>query len=356
MGKKIVILLILNYFILLLFSVFLEISILGRTATDVQNLMSLSADMAIMQLQAADEVFTAVSAQDDVTTIKVAGSTSFVPEPLSIFAFDVNRKEAFFRRQFQGNDFEEWLEIAKVKTMELPYVGTGGTIALAEVPVVLQMGEEVVGSLGAPQELIHTYGFDRAEQTFDGGGTFFRTPISLGLTYFNSELLGALFMSNVDLLMRGHFSNISQGEGLLHTGFGDTELLDYSGAPFHAINNGRFSVLRGGLRAISGSASNPLLLGTQSVDIEYKLINTADPAYDEMLLYLFSKDSAVFSSLGVVEYIIVAKMEFTLDVLPPIFSPFLRELAINVGGGRYAETGSWGTYTMHYTRFFAIDM
>lgn len=110
--------------------------------------------------------------------------------------------------------------------------------------------------------------------------SYYFTPISLGITYINEELLQALFVNNIDLLMRSKYMNFGTydlnsedcGNGVLRGAFypelADTESLN----DWNPINNGAFTFLRG--EKISGTAYGAQLFeGTVKPKIEYIVID-----------------------------------------------------------------------------------
>ena len=116
-----------------------------------------------------------------------------------------------------------------------------------------------------------------------GTGTpvsYYFTPISLGITYINEDLLQALFINNIDLLMRSKYMNFDNydlnsekcGNGVLKGAF-YPELTDTNSlSAWNPINNGAFTFLRGS--AISGTAYGAQLFeGTVKPKIEYIVID-----------------------------------------------------------------------------------
>lgn len=131
--------------------------------------------------------------------------------------------------------------------------------------------------------------------TYNSAGTpinYFFTPISLGITYINEELLQALFINNIDLLMRCKYTNLENydlnsercGSGVLRGAFypelADTESL----ADWNPINNGAFTFLRGPQLSGTGMGAQ-LFEGTVKPKIEYIVIDmyNNDPKNNQVL-------------------------------------------------------------------------
>ena len=138
---------------------------------------------------------------------------------------------------------------------------------------------------------------------------YYLTPISLGVTYINEELLQALFINNLDLLMRCKYMQNDEydltakqyGAGVLKGEFYpelvDTESLE----EFNPINNGLFTLLRG--KEISGTGENAKLYqGTVKPKVEYVVLNMYEnsPTNNEMLRQIlgprFSKNTEYFDN------------------------------------------------------------
>lgn len=120
--------------------------------------------------------------------------------------------------------------------------------------------------------------------------SYYFTPISLGITYINEDLLQALFVNNIDLLMRSKYTNLDSynleseecGNGVLKGAF-YSELTDVDSLrDWNPVNNGAFTFLRG--EKIAGTSQGAQLFkGTVMPKIEYIVIDMYDDNANDVL-------------------------------------------------------------------------
>lgn len=193
--------------------------------------------------------------------------------------------------------YTNWYYIPKLYQMGISDVLNYGSYAdshIKELHTPLGMGDDIT-------YLKNMYELNISEkQAYMEGSSdpisYYLTPISLGVTYINEDLLQALFMNNLDLLMRCKYmqnddydlTSRKYGAGVLKGEFYpelvDTESLE----EFNPINNGLFTLLRG--KAISGTGENAKLYqGTVKPKVEYIVLDMYKDSTknNEMLRQIF---------------------------------------------------------------------
>ena len=201
------------------------------------------------------------------------------------------------------------------------------------------------------------------------GTAYYTTPLSLGMTYLDADLLSYCFVNNMDLIMRSkylkddettsikHFIYEDAGVGLPTIGLADNRLSsNYESIvkKYNIINDGLFAFVKGDYsnsyykQAVEG-ANN--ITRTSSVTIEYVSIDMFDSANDEILKQVFSaykgqtETFAGYSSVAEYlhemstdidvatgakpehKYIIVAKIDFYADVIVPYTTPLFKDFS-----------------------------
>lgn len=180
---------------------------------------------------------------------------------------------------------------SSIKELHMPW-GEGDDIAYLKNMYELNVSEKLAYIEGSSEPI-----------------SYYLTPISLGVTYINEELLQALFINNLDLLMRCKYMQNDEydltakqyGAGVLKGEFYpelvDTESLE----EFNPINNGLFTLLRG--KEISGTGENAKLYqGTVKPKVEYIVLDMYEDnaTNNEMLRQIlgprFSKNTEYFDN------------------------------------------------------------
>lgn len=305
-AKNIIIIFIVNYLLLLLVCCFVELILISNNAQEVQLLMRTAADMALEQVQATDDFFTTgggyIMSNETGNTIR----TDVTPYQLNTLGVDgtykkVNMFEAVTNKHDLGDIFKTVYSPSKIgkfidenpNVLEVNFTagvvehsnagwvtGSGNAVnAIStiktnwyQVPTIAQLGNEITQNKATfaykmdGNKLTDTdtlgniwtmYDLNTAEKKMNLNNSpvsYYLTPLSLGVTYINEELLQAFFMNNLELLMRSKYANNrdsynlndeSCGAGMLKGSFYpelvDTETLKN----LNPINNGSFTLLRG---------------------------------------------------------------------------------------------------------------
>lgn len=425
-AKNIIIIFIVNYLLILLACCFLELIFIGSKAQEVQLLMRTAADMALEQVQATDDFFTTGGGYIMDGNVL---ATDVTPYQLNALGMNgkykqVNMFEAVTGKKDLGEIFKTVYSPAKIQgfidknpnSLEISFTAgvvehsNSGTSSFGnndvydtqislntnwyQVPMLAQLGRDIVGNKARfiykmdgnkvisstsnandPISQIWTmYDLENAERDMKLNNSevhYYLTPLSLGITYINEDLLQAFFMNNLELLMRSKYVtradyNLNSeecGNGILKGGFypelTDTKTLQ----SLNPINNGSFSLLRG-QRMGSTDMSIELYKGIMP-KIEYLVIdmysddNDSNSVQNQLLQQIFgprfSEDSenAAFSRRAVTgkllkemnaesiqnmkeltkggdiynhKPIIVAKVTFYADFIVPYSTVSLREM------------------------------
>lgn len=274
----------------------------------VNNYVSLAADMALINSQTVDDFFTdemygSTDANVAVSDINGRSSSSPVlkilaqsnssdnayttyssifnwyPETLSIVSTGDDFRDEVFDKLFTSNDdFKDWCENIGYKVTMPAYYSTGtstfGSEGWVNVPKLSRMGVWNGASTlpaGTEDMTLVNYAIRTNEWTQPKQkgyyGNYYLTPASCGLTYVNRDLVGELFVNNMDLLMRSKFDgNLSEYNGLNVTPFvheNEDNAIDYD-----IINNGLWSFAKG---------------TSKNVDVEYMLVDVFDDANDPII-------------------------------------------------------------------------
>ena len=343
-ARNIMIIFALNYLLILLVCCLLEIIFISNHAQDAQLLMRTAADMALEQVQATDDFFVTGGGYllNNEDGYKVTVNTGSKFEQVNLFPaftgvantksnvgqmyqklYGYGRMNEFVSNSLSGNPDSP----VKGNVLSLSFVGgaiqepktetvtVGGNEYLINssilytnwyyIPKLYQMGlngildmadYEAEGYIKVLNELmpnkandvtamINMYElWDSEKLAYMSGSSepisYYLTPISLGVTYINEELLQALFMNNLDLLMRCKYmqnadydlTSAKYGSGMLKGEF-YPELVDTDSlSEYNPINNGLFTLLRG--REVSGTGENAKFYqGTVKPKIEYVVID-----------------------------------------------------------------------------------
>lgn len=426
-AKNIIIIFVVNYLLILLACCFLELIFIGSKAQEVQLLMRTAADMALEQVQATDDFFTTGGGYimdgeelaTDVTPYKLnALGINGKYKQVNMFEAVTDKKEIgqIFKTVYSPAKMQDFID-KNPNSLEVYFTAgivehnndsggfdsDGGDVNNTQislntnwyhVPMLAQLGRDIVGnkarfiykmdgnkvlsSTGGANDPITQiwtmYDLEKAERNMDLKGSevhYYLTPLSLGITYINEDLLQAFFMNNLELLMRskyitrGNYNLNSEecGNGVLKGGF-YSELTDTKSLQgFNPINNGSFTLLRG-QRVGSTDMSIELYKGIMP-KIEYLVIdmysddNDSNSVQNQLLQQIFgprfseNSENAAFSKRAVTgkllkemnaesiqnmkeltgggdiynhKPIIVAKVTFYADFIVPYSTVSLREM------------------------------
>ncbi len=324
-AKNIVIIFILNYLLILLACSFLEIIFISNHAQTAQLLMRTAADMALEQVQATDDFFVTgggyLLENQGSYKLNVCTGTRF--EQVDLFPSftgltnSVSDIGNIYTKLYGGGKMKKFIEDSSILNLRFitgytqPPLGIDSDTNILvtnwyHVPKIYQMGKDILGvddgsilnnflSLGIPiynsgskqadvDAIMSMYELNNAtKKAYDSLGNeinYYYTPISLGITYINEDLLQALFINNIDLLMRSKYTQNSSydlssaecGNGIWCGSF-YKELVDTDSlSAWNPINNGAFTFLRG--TQVSGTSQGAMFFeGTVKPKIEYIVLD-----------------------------------------------------------------------------------
>lgn len=401
-ARNIIIILVVNYMILVVISGVLELHSLSNKAKEVQMVIRTAADTALQQTQLVDD-FMGFNERDSIKLkFPARDGSGFVEKDmfegtLGLDSTIDGNKEKIFSTLYDTNDFMMLSERLSPLRKPVKYWNANRTgFAWYYIPRASMMGLDILPSSdnvrgvkdadgnyvddAFANEILAAYDLN-SHIKYSGNEEYYNTPLNIGVTYLNEDLLGTLFMNNVDTLMRTKYrTNLNDekgGNGVLKgTTYADKINGDLTSK--NPINNGIFTVLRG--EQISDVNSVKAFTGVKPL-VLYRVIDMYDKKNDVMLERLFGANKGRFSSKA--EYlkdadknvlnpannlpyttkpIVVAKVTFYLDVLIPYYSIVARELRGSIGEGSSnfielkptAEDGADGTRRIAYTTFFAV--
>lgn len=420
-ARNILIILVINYLLISFVSSVSELWSIDAKAKHIQSMVSTAADMALLQAQTVDEFFLPGDGnveEDVVASIKTHRGGAFELIPLMEAFYGIrpnaeNASELLFRQLYDTPELRAFAAGLGVVTEPVSFWNDTRTgFSWYRVPAIAQVGLDLIGRpesvtrVTTPDgrsvtnekaaEIFENYGLNHFQKRSDVYGEeviFFQSPVNLGITYVNSDLLGRLFINNMDLLMRSKYARNSislmstqGGNGVLLGGTFNNSVVGTVNR-YNPINDGRFTLLRG------VAASNYFGFSSFSgitPEIEYQVIDMYDPANDPILINLFGGnrvlDGVAFSSKA--EYlramdrhiidpatgmpftfkpIVVAKVTFYADIIIPFSSILIRELRANVGNisgwnnfidlmrPATGRVGWSGNRLFKYTRLFIIE-
>lgn len=334
-AKNILIIFMVNYLVMLIACCFLEMIFIGSKAQEAQLLMQTAADMALDQVQATDDFFT--SAGGYLKELERA-STGLSSDPnaykMTVLKndghygkynlFEVATGETdydnIYEKVYNENVLRKWMTD---NPNVLGVTFTAGYTKIEEkskynfavnnywyqIPTLAQLGLYDAGSYikiyslnhksllsaEATDELWTQYGLrnKKKEVSINGINThYFNTPLSLGVTYINEDLLQAFFMNNLELLMRSKYANRKNynlnnedcGFGVLKTAYYPELVDDTTLNSLNPINNGSFTLLRGEKIRNNVTSSNGLSIYKGIMPkVEYFVIDMYDNKYNDLL-------------------------------------------------------------------------
>lgn len=404
--RNIIIILCVQYVLMVFVSAFIELSAISRRANEISNIIRTAADMALEQSQLIDE-FMAYGGREQYTLLMPRVDGNGFEEVDMIRAIfdkdssDESQIEEVYRTLYQTNDFMMLADRLGAMRRPVRYFTNPANPRMLDwyyIPRVSMVGTEILpntrSAVGVKdkygnyipdhhaQSLYKTYGIDTIMKE-SGGRKYFNTPINVGVTYLNKQLLGTLFMNNLDLLMRQKYegTNLNTYEGgngiLKGTTFSDR--IKGSLDAYYPIHNGKFSILRHNRNKTSAGVYS--FAGIEPL-VVYKVIDMYDPANDVLLSRIFGAYKGSYSSKA--EYlksldenaknptttpprpynskpIVVAKVTFYVDVVVPYSSLVFREMrssfgteAVNLVDISDPDAVVEGARRISYTRYFAV--
>lgn len=401
-ARNIIIILVLNYVLLLTISVFMELNAISAKATQVQKLVSTSAELALQQTQFVGDFMD--GSESSSFSLRMASDDGKGFKNVDLFEgmYGLNSKQEdnvskIYDMLYDNNDFKMLaLRTGVIKTPVKYYNYTKTGLTWYYMPKVAMVGSTMLPSMegsngitdllgnpvpaGFAKELLTAYGLDKHERV-SGGKSYYTHPLNIGITYLNEDLLSSLFVNNMDSLMRTKYSSkdltkYDGGNGLLEGNTYATNIKNTVDTQ-NPIHNGVFTYLRGEER-IKSSTGVSAFNGIKPT-VVYKVIDMYDPDNDDLLVELFGAnkdgystkaeylkqtDSEILNPVTRQPYnskpIVVAKVTFYADIVVPYFSVAVRELADYVYGGEKGnmmgiknDDGS-DVRRFSYTTYFAV--
>lgn len=348
--KHIITMIILTYATSLILSGFVESLYMYEKVSQLNFIMRTAGDMALEQTQITDDFFKPEDSfvvQDRLENasdehkdfkIKVPNTTNTKFEEVNLYqeytginATSANAKSAIYHTLYSvdGSAFKQELDSSdpealtkeKIKKIKTPIINinSAGGLDTIFIPTLAQMGIANTGTYkeqtvddkkgirgdfsnyitssdlqGMNKELRKGYELDRVTKMSELDGKdidYYLTPLSLGITYLDKDLLQLLFINNVNLLMRAKYSDNMDGGGSDYIGRGIlrgqtfADVVDNSagGMDENYINNGIISVEVGSPSPGHGKLRQGSSNRNERVEIRYKVIDMYDNANERIL-------------------------------------------------------------------------
>jgi len=404
--RNIIILLVAQYVLLLFISGFYELRSISKKSEEILTMIRTAADMALEQSQLVDE-FMSYGGRESYTLLMPAlDGSGFKEVDMIEGIFNKNSKDESLKREifeeiYATNEFMMLADRLGAMRRPVRYFTNPSnptTLDWYYIPRVSLMGTNILPStrsvLGVKDKWGNYISDSHAAALYrdyrledymkeSGGREYYNTPISLGITYLNTKLLGTLFMNNMDLLMRQKYvpdfnlNTYEGGNGVLK-GVTFSSKIKGDLSMYYPIHNGSFTILRHNRNTTNAGVYS--FTGIEPL-VVYKVIDMYDPANDELLQRLFgankgsyptkaeylkSLDERVINPVTSRPYeskpIVVAKVTFYVDVIVPYSSLVFREMRATFGTEEFNlidikdPDGSVipGAKRISYTCYFAV--
>lgn len=405
---------IISYLLIMIISGAVDGVFLQEKARQVNYVIKTASDMALEQAQVTDDFFKAGEG------FYIAGALGAEHNPYTFMTFDadnetINYNDNIYQRytgktekgeiydylfSANGSNFKDYInkvtpaKLEKLTTQYYIYNGATSTMQKLEAPTLMQMGVEVnstprvegaktdtdIGITGSLSGIIGNTGdgfalknstnaegyeinsVSKLSYNHDTGEyeNYFLTPLALGVTYLDPDLLQRLYINNVNLLMRaayieevthptGYVGRVEGGKGVLR---GETYSQDLKIDPTldrQAINNGQITAIIGDYDLATNMFQGPI---NREAVVEYKVIDMYNNSNAEILKEVlgvipkseFNKQGVAVGNYGgyyrkidtlnigttgvqkTSKPMVVAKVTFKLDVIIPYSTPSMREL------------------------------
>lgn len=405
---KILLFLIINSLLILIVSIFLENSAIEHKGLRTRSLMETAADMALEHLGQTDEFFIK-DGEDGSFNINIQGvDGKYTNMNMYEAIYNSRDKSEIFLKLFDTPDFKAFSR--NLSNMRIPFTRYNketNTFKWYTYPRIASVGLDILPSHknvreikgyydnsimpeGEAQEFYRDMGLNTHLR--HSGRVYCVSPLNLGVTYINRQLLSAMFINNMDLLMRNKYAkndkdlNEEEGGNGIYKGSTYANKITANLDEYNPINNGEFTLLRG--EELEGTESSIKAYKGILPDIKYKVIDMYDPQNDILLSILFgakktTEDGQTFDSKA--EYlkymdrdilnhvdnqpyneklIVVAQVTFYLDVIVPFTTTIIRGFRTKLdppennfidlhrdNGGKKAFSGN---DLLTYTRYFAV--
>lgn len=315
-AKNIIIIFILNYLLIFLCCCFIEVIMAGNKANEVALLVQTAGDMALEQVQATDDFFVTGkgyllstdgnSLNDNSGGYKInVLSTTGDYVKTNVFEAFTNQSDIgnIYNSLYGGNKINNFINenkgVLRIQTLVGAQETFNGTNLLKwyNIPTIAQLGTDSVASnagfladILSGERAVDQSKFmeikkmyelgSSAKKTYVGGNIvdYYLTPLSLGITYINEDLLQAFYMNNLDLLMRSKYANNGRNLKTEEGGYGvyKTEMYpqlvdDDTLSSLNPINNGSVTLIRG--QRITGTKSEFEFYKGLKPKVEYVVVD-----------------------------------------------------------------------------------
>lgn len=289
-AKNIIIIFLLNYLLIFLCCCFIEIIMVGNKANEVALLVQTAGDMALEQVQATDDFFVSgkgylLSTDGNSLSDNQGGykinvlSTSGNYVKTNVFEAYTNQSDigSIYNSLYGGGKINNFIEdnrgVLRIQTLVGVQDTFDGTNLLKwyNIPTISQLGTDSVASnagfladIISGEKAIDQTDFTQIKQMYELGNSgkkinvggniidYYLTPLSLGITYINEDLLQAFYMNNLDLLMRSKYATNGKNLKTEEGGYGvyKTEMYpqlvdEDTLSTLNPINNGSVTLVRG---------------------------------------------------------------------------------------------------------------
>lgn len=326
-AKHVFTILLLSYLASMIVFGFVERLYVQENARQLNNFIRTASDMALEQAQVTDDFFAAddsfmvgrnLNDGHDIFRFKAfTGPTMMTDGGLyeiytgqstkgDIYNHMYTSMSSNFRNQLRSSGSSD-LTAERIKTVKFPYFQynqTNYTMETFYKPAILQMGlahdSTAAANNGVQGRIDDGFGnefgttvADLTEDTYRsyelndvvkysyvGGASgeiedYYLTPLALGITYLDKDLIQQLFINNMNLMMRAAYINnnnntVNGGVGLFKGGTYAQDIQGLQGTNNQFVNNGKFSI------KVGQQGSNNLYLGTEEAEVEYKVIDMYD--------------------------------------------------------------------------------
>jgi hypothetical protein len=388
---KVFITIMLAIFIPIILSAVYEFYSISEKTQQINNFMQHSAKTTLYQMTITDDFLTVDPGlqTEGVLNFNVPCGSTFGKRHLYETYYRTDNRSEIFNKMYNTNSFRLYAkDITGVKE-NLGYTSLSGITSIVQSPVVLNIGTNILGNIipstvmtqggvsvnpllsGA---VINFYQMDQVQkfvQSPDGEIDVYKTPLRLGLTYFDADLMGTLFVNNLDVLMRSKYEDITIGLGVNDNGF-HSDILEPTKNEFNhrnPINNGVFTLLKGSNYLTMNDAQ--LFTGNKP-DIEYKVIDMFNPSNESALVYIFGPETGSYSTkvdyfksmyanepdpftggIPTEKNIVIAKITFKADILIPYSTPIIKRLS-KLGVNHFQGFINLNETTFEYTTLYAV--
>lgn len=427
--KYILVVIALQYVLLLFIGSVYEKARLDEVSAEIENMVSLAAEQALDQVQATDDFFLPGEGYQlkggKQVQVRVEGGERYKKVSMLDIYTGRTDKEGMYQSLYTKGQIPAYINKVEGNVRDitdtLSYWAKDGQqgIQIYNVPKLAMLGTDVVGGADCAYatdsrgkrvsdtvygQMNKDYKLGETKKRIrkegqKGGEDYYLTPLSLGITYLDAELLQYYYMSNLDVLMRSKY--VANGKKLTEKegGFGLLKGEMYAEAikddlsRYNPINNGNFTLLRKDKQSRKGVSVYKGVLPK----IEYKVVDIYAEKNDRLLKHIYGvtpnlagskakyfrekdKDKRDLQTGRVYKSkpVVVAKVTFYADIVVPYVTPGLREMRAREQGGLKqlrlgankleAHQGNWldverkgkgrkgvlGNTLYEYTTFFVV--